>query len=97
MVTTIDTVPDTVVPDLGAVIATPPLGVGVGAGVVGTTVGVGVGDPPFWTFTVIEVVATSALLLLYPLTEIECMPFATPVELQGMVKGGEDAIQPPSI
>ena len=89
-VTTIDTVPETVAPDFGADIVTPPPGVGVGAGVdvgggVGATVGVGVGDAPFLTFTVIEAVATNALLVLYPFTEIACRPFETPVELQDSV------------
>ena len=62
----------------------------------GAIVRVGVGDAPFLTFTVIEAVATSALLLLYPLTEIEWVPFATPVELHEILKGGDDATQFPS-
>ena len=103
VVTAIDTVPETVAPDTGDVIFTPPLGVAVAAGVgvravvVGTAVGVAVGDPPFLTFTVMEVVATIALLLLYPLTEIKCVPLATPVELQEILNGGEDATQFPSM
>ena len=85
-----ETVPETVAPDFGADIVTPPAGVGVGAAVavgggVGATVGVVVGDTPFLTFTVMEAVATSALLVLYPFTEIECRPFETPVELQDRV------------
>jgi hypothetical protein len=56
----------------------------VGGGV-GAIVGVGVGDDPLLTFTLIEVVATNALLVLYPLTEMACRPFATPVEFQAIV------------
>jgi hypothetical protein len=44
----------------------------------------------------LKAVATNALLLLYPLTEIECSPFETPVESQPTLYGGEDAIQLPS-
>ena len=95
MVTTIDTLPETVAPDFGAVIFTEPDGVGVPAGVgvivggggvgVGPIVVVGVGDAPLLTFRLIEAVATNALLLLYPLTEIACSPFATPVEFHAIV------------
>ena len=85
--TTIDTVPETVAPDFGDEILTPPAGVGVGAGVavgggVGATVGVGLWDVPFLTFTLIEVLATNALLLLYPLTAMVCVPFVTLLEVQ---------------
>jgi hypothetical protein len=80
-------VPETVAPDFGDEIVTPPAGVGVGAGVavgggVGATVGVGDGDVPFFTLTLIEVLATKALLVLYPLTEMVCVPFATLFEVQ---------------
>jgi hypothetical protein len=103
--TTIDTVPETVAPDFGDVIVTPPAGVGVGAGVevgggVGATVGVedgaGVGDDPFLTFRVTEALATTVLLVLYPLTEMVCEPFATLLEVQLRVYGGDDATQFPS-
>ena len=54
---------------------------------------VGVGVPaPFWTFTFIAVVAINALALLYPLTASVCCPFATAVEFQLILKGGDDAI-----
>jgi hypothetical protein len=91
--TAIDTLPETVVPDFGAVILTEPAGVGVPPGVgvggggvgVGAIVGVGVVDAPLLTFRLIEVVATNALLLLYPLTEMACSPLATPAEFHAIV------------
>ena len=55
-------------------------------------VGVGVPPDPFATFTFNAVVAINALLELYPLTEIECDPFATVVESQLVLIGGDDAM-----
>ena len=88
------TVPDTVAPFAGEVIATTELGVAVGVGVgVGVTlpVGVGVGvAPPFETVTVTEA-CPMIPLPLFALTEIVWEPFATVVESQLKVNGGEDA------
>jgi hypothetical protein len=94
-------VPETVAPDFGDVMLTPPPGDGVGAGVavgvgVCASVGVGVADTPFSTFRLVEALATNVLLLLYPLMEMVCVPFATLVELHAIVYGGEDATQVPS-
>jgi hypothetical protein len=65
------------------------LGTGVAVGV-GVLVGVGA-VPPFWTFTVTETVPTCTLLLLYARAEIVWFPFATRVEFQAKLNGGDDA------
>jgi hypothetical protein len=69
----------------------PGAGVGVALGDP-VVVGVGVGVDPFSTSTFIAVVAINALLESYPLTESECCPFATVVEFQLVLMGGDDAM-----
>ena len=86
------TVPDTVAPFAGEVIFTTELGVAVGVGVgVTLPVAVGVGvATPFATVTVTEA-CPMIPLPLFALTEIVWEPFATVVEFQLNVNGGEDA------
>ena len=95
------TVPETLAPLAGEVIFTAPVGVGVADGVgvavgvgvamrVGVAVGVGVGTP-LTTVTVTASLPTCAPLLLKARVEIVCEPFATVVEFQLKVNGGEDA------
>ena len=95
------TVPETLAPLAGAVIFTAPVGVGVAVGVgaavgvgvavrVGVAVGVGVGIP-LATVTVTASLPICAPLLLKARVEIVCEPFATVVEFQLKVNGGEDA------
>jgi hypothetical protein len=89
------TVPETLAPLAGEVIFTAPVGVGIAVGVgvavrVGVAVGVGVGIP-LATVTVTESLPTCAPLLLKARVEIMCEPFATVVEFQLKVNGGEDA------
>jgi hypothetical protein len=85
------TVLETLAPLAGEVIFTAPVGVGVGVAVrVGVAVGVGVGIP-LATVTVTASLPTCAPLLLKARGEIVCEPFATVVEFQLKVNGGEDA------
>src|SRR5258708_6896673 len=99
------TVPETLAPLAGKVIFTAPVGVGVADGVafgvgvavgvgvamgVGVGVGVGVGIP-LAIVTVTASLPTCAPLLLKARVEIVCEPFATVVEFQLKVNGGEDA------
>jgi hypothetical protein len=93
------TVPETLAPLAGEVIFTAPVGVGVADGVavgvgvamrVGVAVGVGVGIP-LAIVTVTASLPTCAPLLLKARVEIVCEPFATVVEFQLKVNGGEDA------
>jgi len=89
------TVPETFAPLAGAVIFTAPVGRGVAVGVgvavrVGVAGGVGVGIP-LATVTVTASLPVCAPLLLKARVEIVCEPFATVVEFQLKVNGGEDA------
>lgn len=79
------TVPETLAPPPGAVIATTDEGVGVAVGV-----GVGV-DEPLTTFTETAALPSFTLLLLKAEAEIVCEPFGTVVEFQVKVKGGDEA------
>ena len=79
--TAIFTVPETVEPFAGEVIFTTEL-VGVG-------VGVGVEAPPLDTVTVTESCPITPLPL-FAVTEMVCVPFATVVEFQLNVNGGDD-------